>query len=259
VARAHRGVGAQPRRSGVHRSARRSPLRWLRLKSEVDRSREALCRAFGTELGLAEFVSSQRAARWRVLEINEAGTLTPILAKMPGHELAKFPDVHLQALPFAENSYDIVVHSETLEHVPDPVRALKECYRVLAPGGAVCFTIPIIGARLTRSRRGMPNSYHGNSAETSDDLLVRTEYGADAWISVMQAGFAQLSISAVELPASIAFSGWKPVRSPNAGNHRKPYTGGPMGRLVLRAVGHPIRSRIGTRGLVWRLRAKVRT
>src|SRR5208282_3830755 len=42
----------------------------------------------------------------------------------------------------------LVIHSDTLEHVERPVRALEECRRVLAPGGRVCFTVPIIVGRL---------------------------------------------------------------------------------------------------------------
>ena len=53
----------------------------------------------------------------------------------------------------ASGTYDLVVHSDTLEHVPDPVRALQECRRVLRPLGACCFTVPIVVGRLTRSHQ----------------------------------------------------------------------------------------------------------
>jgi len=39
---------------------------------------------------------------------------------------------------------DLIVHSDTLEHVDDPVAALTECRRIATPSGACCFTIPII-------------------------------------------------------------------------------------------------------------------
>ncbi len=142
----------------------------------------------------------------RVLEINEAGQLSTLLAKLPRHRLAKYPEVDMQAMPFAEASYDLIVHSDTLEHVPNPLQALRECHRVLAPGGILAYTVPVVVARLTR-RRGddLPASYHGRSeAERSPDYRVISEYGADVWCEPMQAGFAEVRLHAREFPASMA-------------------------------------------------------
>ena len=38
-------------------------------------------------------------------------------------------------LPFADNSFDLVWSLESGEHMPDKVKFLQECYRVLQPGG----------------------------------------------------------------------------------------------------------------------------
>ncbi len=46
------------------------------------------------------------------------------------------------SLPFASGSFDVVCAYQTLEHVPDPARALAEFDRVLRPGGAVCVVGP---------------------------------------------------------------------------------------------------------------------
>jgi len=121
----------------------------------------------------------------RVLEVNEAGTLTKFLAKMTRRVLACYPQVDMQAMPYANNHFDLVVHSDTLEHVLDPVKALSECHRVLKPGGFCCFTIPIVFGRLTRSRRGLPASYHGREDDKLNDYVVATEYGSDFWGDVL--------------------------------------------------------------------------
>ena len=45
-------------------------------------------------------------------------------------------------LPFRDNSLDYVVTSHVLEHVPNPVKALAEWYRVLRPGGIIYCLVP---------------------------------------------------------------------------------------------------------------------
>jgi SAM-dependent methyltransferase len=48
-----------------------------------------------------------------------------------------------QNLTFSDASFDLVISSETLEHIPDLDSALSEIWRVLAPGGVHLFTIPL--------------------------------------------------------------------------------------------------------------------
>lgn len=45
-------------------------------------------------------------------------------------------------LPFPDASFDAVILSEVLEHLDDDVRALREVWRVLKPGGVVAITVP---------------------------------------------------------------------------------------------------------------------
>ncbi len=47
-----------------------------------------------------------------------------------------------QQLPFADGSLSTVLCMETLEHVPDPVGALREIHRVLCPGGILLASTP---------------------------------------------------------------------------------------------------------------------
>jgi len=43
---------------------------------------------------------------------------------------------------FREESFDLVVCSEVIEHTRDPYLAVKELYRVLKPGGMLALTVP---------------------------------------------------------------------------------------------------------------------
>jgi SAM-dependent methyltransferase len=45
-------------------------------------------------------------------------------------------------LPFDDGSFDRIIASEVMEHVPDDIAALDELARVLRPGGAIAVTVP---------------------------------------------------------------------------------------------------------------------
>ncbi|MDT7830967.1 methyltransferase domain-containing protein [Flavobacteriaceae bacterium S356] len=48
----------------------------------------------------------------------------------------------ITALPFEDNSFDVVFCNHVLEHIPDDTKAMQELYRVLRPGGFGIFQIP---------------------------------------------------------------------------------------------------------------------
>ena len=48
----------------------------------------------------------------------------------------------IEAIPHPADSFDVIVSCETIEHVPQPRRALCELARVLRPGGRLYLTCP---------------------------------------------------------------------------------------------------------------------
>ena len=56
-------------------------------------------------------------------------------------DLVKHMDV--QNLPFADNSFDLIICNHVLEHVFDEKKAMRELYRVLAEGGQAILQVPI--------------------------------------------------------------------------------------------------------------------
>jgi SAM-dependent methyltransferase len=172
----------------------------------------AIARSTGGPEPLTKFVRSRAARGLRLLEINEAGHLTHILKRLRRHRLVKYPETDILHLPFKDESFDVVCHSDTLEHVDDPLGALRECRRVLAKGGILAFTVPIVAGRLTRRRDGLPPSFHGDTGTATFDYRVHTEYGADAWAQVMEAGFDECRIFSIAPPAALALVGVRPER-----------------------------------------------
>jgi len=152
---------------------------------------------------LEQFVLSAMERTHKVLEINEAGRLSPILKKLPNHQLVQYPEYDMTSLAFTSDTFDLIIHSDTLEHVPNPERALSECRRVLRSGGKCVFTVPIIVDRITRSRAGLAPSYHGRSDVPAEDQLVYTEFGADIWQTALKAGFCNCEIFVLEYPSAL--------------------------------------------------------
>ena len=72
------------------------------------------------------------------------------------------------ALCFADNSFDIVLASESIEHTVDPKKALAELYRVVRPGGALVVTVP--------------NQLWHFSATFADIFKLRPYEGLENWL-----------------------------------------------------------------------------
>lgn len=157
---------------------------------------------FGFHGNLIEFVESRPDLR--VLEINTAGGLTATLEKFKKHRLIEYPEFDIQDLDIPDGCFDVVIHSDTLEHIPNPVRAMSECHRILDKHGACFYTVPMVVDRMTRSRVGLEPSYHGCSTVEACDQLVYTEFGCDAWKTALDAGFRSCEIFSLEYPAGLS-------------------------------------------------------
>jgi ubiquinone/menaquinone biosynthesis C-methylase UbiE len=49
----------------------------------------------------------------------------------------------IASIPVASESFDVVLCTEVLEHVPEPIAAIAEFSRILRPGGTVLLTAPL--------------------------------------------------------------------------------------------------------------------
>ena len=60
----------------------------------------------------------------------------------PDDVVARSVRADLLSLPFPDASFDVVMASEVLEHIPDDDLAMAEIARVVRPGGRVAVTVP---------------------------------------------------------------------------------------------------------------------
>jgi SAM-dependent methyltransferase len=163
-----------------------------------------------------------------VAEINSCGALHTVLARLPNLAYSEYiPErssvrhEDLLALTYPDASFDVVLHSDTLEHTPNVDQALAEIRRVLKPGGVSIFTVPIVrDGRKTVVRAELRDgsthhilepSYHGGSRQTTKQYLVYYEFGADFTARLSGAGFDVTLYEHPSNPAVVTFVAQKPV------------------------------------------------
>lgn len=64
------------------------------------------------------------------------------LTRLTSPDLAGRVTAEMTRMPFADGSFDVVVASEVVEHIPDIGLALSEAARVLRPRGRLVITVP---------------------------------------------------------------------------------------------------------------------
>jgi SAM-dependent methyltransferase len=68
--------------------------------------------------------------------------------------------IDITAIPYPEASFDLVICSHVLEHVPDDRTAIAEIRRVLRPGGQALIVVPIKLERTEEFRDPAPTPAH---------------------------------------------------------------------------------------------------
>lgn len=158
----------------------------------------------------ARFPDLHRAS---VLELDESSALRPMLQHASSYKRTFYDEnkakgarspsgaqcEDLTALTFADESFDLIVSSDVLEHIPDLEAVFRETHRVLKPGGLHLFTVPprvgtrpraILDARGTRHL--LPPEYHRDPRNPSG-ILTFWDIGPDL-SSVVDVGGLDVSI-----------------------------------------------------------------
>lgn len=106
-----------------------------------------------------------------------------------GSMVGEFRCENLEALTFADESIDLHVTQDVMEHVFHPSRVFQEIARTLKPGGAHICTVPLVNKQQpsqVRAKLGddgqilhlQPPVYHGNPI-SDQGSLVTVDWGFD--------------------------------------------------------------------------------
>lgn len=114
----------------------------------------------------------------------------------PGSIVGKFRCENLEALTFADESIDLHVTQDVLEHVFHPSKVFSEIARTLKPGGAHIFTVPLVNKHKPSKLRARvsddgqivhiePPIYHGNPI-SDEGSLVTVDWGFDICLHIFE-------------------------------------------------------------------------
>lgn len=109
-------------------------------------------------------------------------------------------------LSFKNESFDLLVTLEVLEHIPDYKKAVKEIFRVMKPGGSVIITVPFLikqqdtRIRATLNSKGeiehiLPPEYHGDPVNPEGGILCFQHFGWDLIDELKQSGFSEVRMA----------------------------------------------------------------
>ena len=115
-----------------------------------DSTLEAALKQQGLSMEKYRHMLAQQLTRMKLVEVKVKARVTVseddikaryalMTANVQGQEELKVRDIFL---PFGDDTFDFIICSEVMEHIPDDAAAASELARVLKPGGTIAVTVP---------------------------------------------------------------------------------------------------------------------
>jgi ubiquinone/menaquinone biosynthesis C-methylase UbiE len=92
--------------------------------------------------GFSNYLAKHRDAPDQIIACDYSAAALEIAQRKYADKKIFWKHEDIMALTFAGNFFDTAISCETIEHVPNPKRAINELYRVLKPGGRLLLTCP---------------------------------------------------------------------------------------------------------------------
>jgi len=202
------------------------------------------CRANASNLSLIPLINKHRKLH-RVKEAWEMSTYGATLSflrkqvehvyeseyiegKKSGEIVGGILNQDVQETSFSDSSLDLITSNQVFEHVPDDIKGYVECFRVLRPGGALLFTVPLYDIpateKLAEIRDGnliyfRKPEYHDSRTTGPESILTFWRHSVnDIAERVASVGFdvsvEDVLIAPYQAPASKVVHASKPVSTP---------------------------------------------
>lgn len=162
-----------------------------------DVAREIACAVRGKPSNRSGLANSSLAevlpnmSNLRILEAAAYGPIHTLLRTLPNYVCFEYLDgvapgsyageircEDLQGLTFEDDTFDLVISQDVLEHVEDTDKSFSEITRVLKTGGKHVFSVPYHPLAKTESRKLKREVYHGDP-NRRQGALVHTDWGND--------------------------------------------------------------------------------
>jgi SAM-dependent methyltransferase len=226
------------------------PNLWLRRSHKIGVLRETLqcrgCFASLRERSLALALLKYLNGRWslnlksiaelaqrglgglRMLDSDNFSEISRLLRGSPGFARCSYLPEHpwgaelqpgyfnidLQKISFADESFDIVLTSDVMEHVRDCDAAHAEIFRVLRPGGAYVFNVPfeqtsaediqLVDTKTEKDIFLVPPQFHGDPL--TGGILAYRVFGRELILKLERLGFI-VEFLRIDQPSSLVIDG----------------------------------------------------
>lgn len=137
-------------------------------------------------LAVHESSPGNRGASVKLRKVCQNYTCSHYYQELPPGEIHPKDGIrceNMEALTFQDESFDLFISQDVMEHIFNPEKAFKEIARVLKPGGAHIFTVPLINKEKTSERWASRDNngriinhhepeYHGNPISKKGSLVT---------------------------------------------------------------------------------------
>ena len=190
---------------------------------------DVLAERFDLKADTITDLAERMPAEIRVLDTDANGRIGRLLGRSPGYVLSLYQPEHengatlaggalnvdLERMPFPDQSFDVIITTEVMEHVRYVDIAHREIARCLSDGGTYLFTVPY-DASLSETWRLIdpetdeelvhPPHMHGDPDLRAEGIKSYRVFGLDLTAQLQDAGL-EVEFAPVERPDAGIFAG----------------------------------------------------